>query len=320
VDAQRSVTVRTPGGHPLIRSAWIAAICLFGVAAGVAGFAHALRPAGIVAAVAVALLVGGYLAYLARHLAFEREIRIADAALDAGDLERARTLLSPLLERYPQLPVVQRAAGRTLYALGDPLSSASLLEKAARSFRDDAAVAATLVASYAALNRGGDARRAAALMPKHPDVRLALAWSELVALGGDRAAGAAIARELGDREDVRGSRARASMAAVLAAIASANASQPDAADAALREAEAGCDGLPAYERAFITYLEGVALLELVRTGDASRAFERAMEAAPGTIGEALARRELANLRARLAAHSSSSVSQPSSDRSSASNS
>jgi predicted Zn-dependent protease len=218
-----------------------------------------------------------------------------------------------MLERYPQLPVVQRAAGRTLYALGDPLSSASLLEKAARSFRDDPAVAATLVASYAALNRGGDARRAAALLPKHPDVRLALAWSELVALGGDRAAGAAISDELRDRGDVRGSRSRSAMAAALAAVASANAGDADAADAALRELVPASAGLPAYERAFIGYLEGVALRELARTSDATRAFERAMETAPGTIGEALARRELANLRARLADHSSSSVSQPSSD-------
>jgi hypothetical protein len=313
VDVERSATVRTPGGHPLIRSTWIAALCLFGVAAGVAGFAHALRPAGIVAAVAVALLAGGYVAYLARHLAFEREIGRAEAALDAAELERARAILSPLLERYPQLPIVQRAAGRALYALGDPLSSASLLEKAARSFRDDAAVAATLVASYAALNRGGDARRAAALLPKHADVRLALAWSELVALGGDRAAGAAISNELRERGDVRGARSRSAMAAALAAIAAANAGDARTADAALRELAPACEGLHSYERAFIGYLEGVAQRELSRVGDAMRAFERAMETAPGTIGEALARREHANLRARLAAHSSSSVSQPSSD-------
>jgi tetratricopeptide (TPR) repeat protein len=313
MSAERSLATRTPGGHPLIRSAWLAALCLFGVAAGVAAFAHALRPAGIVAAVAAVLLVAGYLAYVARHLLFEREIASAEVALDGAELERARTILSPMLERYPQLPVVQRAAGRTLYALGDPLSSASLLEKAARSFRDDPAVAATLVASYAALNRGGDARRAAGLLPKHPDVRLALAWSELVALGGDRAAGVAISDELRDRGDVRGSRSRSAMAAALAAVASANAGNADAADAALRGLVPASDGLPAYERAFIGYLEGVALRELARIGDAIRAFERAMEAAPGTIGEALARRELANLRARLADHSSSSVSQPSSD-------
>ena len=297
MDAERSVVARTPGGHPLIRSAWLAAICLFGVAAGVAGFAHALRPAGIVAAVAVALLVGGYLAYLARHLAFERALGRAEAALDGGDLERARAILSPMLDRYPQLALVQRAAGRTLYALGDPLSSASLLEKAARSFRDDPAVAATLVASYAALNRGGDARRAAALTPKHADVRLALAWSELVALGGDRNAGAAIADELRERGDVRGARSRTAMVAALSAIASANAGDIDAADAALRETAAASDGLPGYERAFIGYLEGVALRELGRAAEATRAFERAMELAPGTIGEALARREHANLRA-----------------------
>ncbi len=59
--------------------------------------------------------------------------------------------------------------------------------------------------------------------------------------------------------------------------------------------------LPPFERAFIGYLEGVALRELGRIADAAGAFEAAMAAAPNTIGEALARRELANLRARLAA-------------------
>jgi tetratricopeptide (TPR) repeat protein len=303
----------TPGAHPLIRAAWIAAIGLLSTGAALAVFGSGGRLIIVLIVAAFVVFVAGYVSYVIRHLVFERVVRGAEAALDAADLERARTTMSPLLERYPDLPLVQRAAGRTLYALGDPLSAASLLEKAARSFRDDPAVATTLVASYAALNRGGDARRAAALLPKHPDVRLALAWSELVAVGGDRTAGAAIARELGERRDVRGTRSRAAMAAVLSAIASANAGDADAADAALREMGTASDGLPPYERAFIGYLEGVALRELARTGDASRAFERAMEAAPGTIGEALARRELANLRARLAAHSSSSVSQPSSD-------
>lgn len=305
VHQDRAVRPRTPGAHPLIRSAWIAALCLFGVAAGLGVFAHALRPAGVVAAAAVALLVGGYVAYLARHLSFEREIRRAEAALAAADLEGARAILSPLLERYPQLALVQRAAGRTLYALGDPLSSASLLERAARSFRDDAAVAATLVASYAALDRGGDARRASALAPRQVDVRLALAWSELVALGGDLAAGTAIVRELRERADVRESGARAAMAAALGATASAHSGDARAADAALVEVDRARDALPAYERAFIGYLEGVALRELGRTSGAVTAFERAMAAAPGTIGEALARRERANLLARLAAPATS---------------
>ncbi|HEX9435656.1 MAG TPA: hypothetical protein VGA16_00695 [Candidatus Limnocylindria bacterium] len=295
------VVVRTPGAHPLIRSAWIAAVCLFGVAAGVAAFLHALRPAGVVAVVAIVLLIGGYAAYLVRHLAFEREIARAEAALDAAELERARAILAPLLERYPQLALVQRAAGRTLYALGDPLSSASLLEKAARSYQDDAVVAATLVASYAALNRGGDARRAAALAPRNVDVRLALAWSELVALGGDRGAGDAMVRELRDRADVRGVVTRGAMTAVLNAIAAAHVADAATADAALAAVAAAREALPAYEGAFIGYLEGVALRDLGRADAAVAAFDRAMSAAPGTIGEALARRERANLMARLSA-------------------
>lgn len=268
------------------------------------------RPSAALAAAGLALLVIGYVAYLVRHLAFVRDVQRAEDALRSGDLEAARTILSPLLERYGGVAIVQRAAGRALYALGDPLSAASLLERAARSFADDVPLAATLVASYAALNRGGDARRAAALMPKHVDVRLALAWSELVALGGDRPAGQAIAADLRERADVRDVPARRAMAAFLAAIAAAYAGEAVAAGLALAEGVTVREGLPPYERAFLGYLEGVAVRELGRTDAAIAAFERAMQAAPGTIGEALARRERANLQAALArrAHSSSEAS------------
>lgn len=278
--------------------------------------ARAGRPAVLVFAVALVLFVGAYVAYLVRHIGFVREISRADEALRAGELERARAILAPLLESYGHIALVQRAAGRALYELGDPLSAASLLERAARSFHDDASVAAMLVASYAALDRGGDARRAAGIAPKEVDVRLALAWSELVALGGDRLAGTEIVRELRDRADVRSIPARRVMVAALAAIAAAHrvgtwaGGADDAgatrastgeADLALREVASGRDALSHYERAFIGYLEGVALRELGRVADATAAFERAMEVAPGTIGEALARRERANLLARLAA-------------------
>ncbi|MGH2379078.1 MAG: hypothetical protein ACRDGT_11455, partial [Candidatus Limnocylindria bacterium] len=64
---------------------------------------------------------------------------------------------------------------------------------------------------------------------------------------------------------------------------------------ALKVASAERDALAGYERAFLGYLEGVALREAGSAEDARRAFEAAMEAAPGTIGEALARRERANL-------------------------
>jgi tetratricopeptide (TPR) repeat protein len=269
---------------------------------------RAVRPAFLVAAVAVVLLVAGYVAYLVRHLIFVRDVQRAEAALAAGEHETARTLLSPLLAQHGDLPLVQRAAGRTLYEMGDPLSAAALLERAARSFADDSTVAATLVASYAALNRGGDARRAAALLPRHPDVRLALGWSELVALGGDRVAGSAIAEELRDRADVISSASRRAMSHLLSAIAHARAKDP-VAGAEIERAASARDGLPPDERAFLLYLEGVALRELGRRDDAILAWERAMEAAPTTIGEALATRERANM---LAAQPSSS-GQPSAD-------
>ncbi len=288
----------TPGAHPLIRAAWLASAIVV-----VAGLALALRegrPGAILLIAGVLLFAAGYVAYLARHLAFEVRVRRAEQAIDALELERARLILAPLLERYQHLALVQRAAGRALYALGDPLSAAALLERAARSFGEDAVLAATLVASYAALNRGADARRASSIAPASVDVRLALAWSELVALGGDRAAGAAMVRELRDRADVRDRPSRRAMASMLGAIAAAHAGDVAAADAALAEAAAACEGLPPYERAFLGYLDGVALRELGRTSEAIAAFERAMATAP-TIGEALARRERANTVARLSA-------------------
>jgi hypothetical protein len=94
------------------------------------------------------------------------------------------------------------------------------------------------------------------------------------------------------------------MAAALAAVAAAHRVDVAAADAALRDLARARDALPPFERAFIGYLEGVALRELGREQDAMSAFASAMDAAPGTIGEALARRELANLRARLEAPTS----------------
>lgn len=302
----------TPGSHPLIRAAWLAAAALVAIGGALAFTGGGRAALGVLAAAGV-LFVGALAWYLVRHLAFEREVARAEAALDAADLERARLILAPMLDRYAHLPLVQRAAGRALYAIGDPLAAASFLEKAARSYGDDPGIATALVASYAALNRGGDARRAAALSPRSVDVRLALAWSELVALGGDRESGVAIVRELRDRADVRGAVARGTMTAVLSAVAAAHGDDRADPDAALEAVAVARRALPAFEAAFIGYLEGVALRELGRTDDAVAAFERAIAAAPATIGEALARRELANLRARIAAQSSPSSSQPSTD-------
>jgi tetratricopeptide (TPR) repeat protein len=297
----------TPGGHPLIRVAWLAAIGLLVVGAILSFVARAGRPGTLVIAVGLVLLIAGYIAYLVRHLAFMRTLERAEAALDEGELERARVALAPLLERYTSVAAVQRAAGLATYALGDPLAASALLERAARSYRDDVKVAATLVASYAALNRGGDARRASALAPQAVDVRLALAWAELVALGGDRERGAAMVPELSERADVRRSASRRAMAAVLEAVAAARRADEAGLRAALTSASSERDALAAYERAFLGYLEGVALREIDLLEDARRAFEAAMEAAPGTIGEALARRERANMLAHVAAPDASAT-------------
>ena len=101
--------------------------------------------------------------------------------------------------------------------------------------------------------------------------------------------------ELAERADVRRSASRRAMAGVLGAVSAARRADEAGVRAALASARAEAEPLAAYERAFLGYLEGVALRELGSLEDARRAFERAMESAPGTIGEALARRERANM-------------------------
>jgi tetratricopeptide (TPR) repeat protein len=216
----------------------------------------------------------------------------------------ARALVAPLVDRFPTFPAVQRLAGLVLYASGDPLSAAAMLEGAARAI-PDADVTVTLVAAYAALNKPGDARRAAALRPD-PDVRLGLAWAELVALGGDRARGAALAEALPTDTP-----ARAAMAATLQAIAAAERHDAATVRERLREAENRYVLLADDERAFLGYLGGVALRELGAFDDARATFTLAMEAAPDTIGEALARRERSHMPSGSGSPSASG--QPSSD-------
>ncbi|HET8568677.1 MAG TPA: hypothetical protein VFM93_06800 [Candidatus Limnocylindria bacterium] len=259
-------------------------------------------------AAAAALALAGMAAYLVRHARFVRRIEAAEAAIGRGDIPAARAIAAPLLSRYANIPLVQKTAADVLYAAGDPLSAASLYERAAKRVRDPEIVVG-LVASYAALNKAGDARRAATLAPEHHDVRLALAWAELVALGGDRRAGAALADALqGELAPEHGAE-RTAMTNVLAAVAAAQRRDGVAARAALEAAERQVPALEPADVAFIGYLGGVALRELGLVGDARATFERAMAAAPDTIGEALARRE----RSHLPDGGSSASPQPSSD-------
>ncbi len=177
----------------------------------------------------------------------------------------------------------------------------------------DRDVTVTLVAAYAALNKAGDARRAAARDPNDPDVRLALAWAELVALGGDRARGAELAGALPSDTP-----SRAAMAATLQAISAAHRHDADAVRARLRDAEDRYVLLAPDERAFLGYLGGVALRELGAIEDARATFTLALDSAPDTIGEALARRERSHLSSSSEPDPSSS--QPSADSSSSANS
>lgn len=219
----------------------------------------------------------------------------ARKALEKGELAKARGLVGPLLERFGSVTLVRKIAAEVLYATGDPLSAASLFEQAAKKLRGDRAIAVGLVASYAALNRAGDARRSSALLPEHVDVRLALAWSELVANGGDRAAGARLVSELSRDREISRSVERRAMLLALEAIVAAGDGDRERARVKLGEAERVRAQLRAADRAFLGYLGGVALREAGLRDDARATFGLAIDAAPESIGSALARRERANL-------------------------
>jgi tetratricopeptide (TPR) repeat protein len=219
----------------------------------------------------------------------------ARRALERGELGAARTLVAPLLDRFGTVTFVRKIAAEILYASGDPLSAASLFEQAAKRLPSDRAVALGLVASYAALNRAGDARRSAALLPEQIDVRLALAWSELVALAGDRDGGSALVADLAKDPELARSAERVAMHHALEAIVRARSGDPEAVRMKLRSAEAGAATLRAGDRAFLGYLCGVALREAGLIEDARARFALAMDASPDSIGAALARRERANL-------------------------
>jgi len=156
-------------------------------------------------------------------------------------------------------------------------------------------LAVGLVASYAALNRAGDARRSAANLPEHVDVRLALAWAELVALGGDADRGALIVAATATDPELARSVERVAMHQALEAIVAGRSRDRDGVRAKLRQAQKAAPKLRAGDRAFLGYLGGVALREAGLVEDARATFALALDASPESIGAALARRERANL-------------------------
>ena len=253
---------------------------------------------GVLLVFIAALIALGLLAWFARNqMRFSRVSQTlieAEEALDRGEVELARDMVAPILTRYPQLPIVQDVAADVLYATGDPLSAASLYERAMKKL-GPGRVAPKLVAAYAALNRAGDARRVAALAPDDPMTRLALTWSELAAVGGDREKGSALADGIGRDTELRSTPAGDAMAWVLEAIAAARAGQTGRARDALDRASTLREQLAAHDRAFVGYLGGIALLEMGARADARETWTMAMDAAPETIGAALARRERSHL-------------------------
>jgi tetratricopeptide (TPR) repeat protein len=274
----------------------ITALWLFGVVAAVLAFAAAtVGASGLAAVLALAALVSfvaGSVAYRQRLRRFSATLVAVEEALDADDVQRARDLMAPLLARFHTYPMVQEVAADVLYAAGDPLSAAALWESALKRL-GATRVAPRLVAAYAALNRGGDARRVAALVPNEPIAQLALAWSELVANGGDRERGAALAAELVRDVERSPNSTVAAMTAVVAAIA--DAQRGDRAGM-LAKLEAMRRATPTNnDAAFLGYLAGVAQREAGDTDEARREFSAAVERSPESIGGALARRERAHL-------------------------
>ncbi|HEV8230371.1 MAG TPA: hypothetical protein VGQ86_10455 [Candidatus Limnocylindria bacterium] len=284
----------TPGGHPLITGLWLAGLAGLGIAVGGAVAVSAGPLVVGLACVAAALLVAGFVAYQLRLRRFSATLVAAEEALDAGELERARDLVAPLFARFPTFPLVQEVAADVLYAAGDPLSAASLWEGAMKRL-GGARIAPRLVAAYAALNRGGDARRVAALAPDDPSTRLAITWSELVATGGDRERGAALADGIARDRSLSVTPSSEAMASAIVAIAAARRGDRSATVAAIEAAQRVRQRLRAHDAAFVGYLVAVALRELGDVADARAVFTSALDSAPDSIGGALARRERSHL-------------------------
>lgn len=246
----------------------------------------------MLALAALVAFVAGSVAFQQRLRRFSATLVAVEEALDADDVRRARDIMAPLLARFHTFPMVQEVAADVLYAAGDPLSAASLWESAMKRL-GATRVAPRLVAAYAALNRGGDARRVAALVPNEPLAQLALAWSELAANGGDREHGALLAGTLAGEVEQSPNATVAAMTAVVAAIA--DAQRGDRAGM-LAKLEAMRRATPTQsDSAFLGYLAGVALREVGDIEEARREFSTAVERSPESIGGALARRERANL-------------------------
>ena len=281
----------TPGGHPVITALWLVgiAVALVAVIAAAVGAGGTAALLGLGASI---VLVASFVAYQLRLRRFSATLVAAEEALDAGDLQRARDLMAPLLARFHKFPLVQEVAADVLYAAGDPLSAASLWESAMKKLGAPR-IAARLVAAYAALNRGGDARRVAALVPEDRLASLALAWSELAAKGGDRARGLALADSL--VADVERSE-NATVAAMTAAVAAIADAQRGDRIGMSTKLEAMRVAKPSeHDAAFLRYLAGVALRDAGDIDGAKREFGVAVDRSPDSIGGARARRERANL-------------------------
>src|SRR5207249_11553161 len=109
--------------------------------------------------------------------------------------------------------------------------------------------------------------------------------------GGDRERGRGLADDRARGADLRTTPAGDAMANVLEAIAAASGGETTRARLALDRAASRNAELAAHDRAFIGYLGGIAFVEMGAITDARATWTHAIDAAPDTIGSALARRE-----------------------------
>lgn len=253
---------------------------------------------GVLLSVGAVVVLGASVVYLVRYQVYLREVTetlvAAEDHLDRGEVEPARALVAPLLSRHPTLAVVQEVAADILYAGGDPLSAASLWERAMKELGAER-VAPRLVAAYTALNRPGDARRVAKLVPDDALARVTLAWCEIAAIGGDRERGRALADEVARDERVRGTTSGDAIASALTAVAAAQAADTARMRDALEHARLRAELLAPHDRAFIGYLRGIALRDAGLADEARATWTEAYDGSPESIGGALARRERSHL-------------------------
>jgi predicted Zn-dependent protease len=114
----------------------------------------------------------------------EREFKVAIAAQDAGDIDRAESILTDLHNKHPGIFAVDESLGLIYIAREKTAEAVPLLEAATRDNPTSDVAHANLGSAYSKLQRNTDAlremQRAAQLKPGNPQTQRALGqlWME----------------------------------------------------------------------------------------------------------------------------------------------